>query len=57
LIVTEFTATKSHPQIFSKGPLDLPKLGSYVGIYGPSFQLENKAKLKPINWLIQNIIW
>jgi len=25
--------------------------------YGPLFQLENKAKLKPINWLSQNTIW
>jgi len=23
----------------------------------PLLQLENKAKLKPINWLSQNIIW
>jgi len=28
LIVTEFQATKSHPQTLSKGPLDLPKVGS-----------------------------
>jgi len=42
LIVTEFRATKSHPQTFSKGPLDIPKVGSYVA-YGPLFQLENKA--------------
>jgi len=25
--------------------------------YAPLFQLENKAKLKPINWLSQNTIW
>jgi len=28
LIVTEFKATKSHPQTLSKGPLDFPKVGS-----------------------------
>jgi len=28
LIVTEFKATKSHPKTFSKGPVDLPKVGS-----------------------------
>jgi len=28
LIVPEFKATKSHPQTLSKGPLDLPKVGS-----------------------------
>jgi len=25
--------------------------------YGPVFQLEDKAKLKPINWLSTNTIW
>jgi len=33
LIVTEIKATKSHPQTFSKGPLDLPKAGSSVGMW------------------------
>jgi len=28
LIVTQFKATKSHPQTLSKGPVDLPKVGS-----------------------------
>jgi len=28
LIVTEFKATKSHPQTLSKDPLDLPNVGS-----------------------------
>jgi len=27
-MVTEFKPTKSHPQTFSEGPLDLPKVGS-----------------------------
>jgi len=32
LIVTKIKATKSHPQTFIKGPFDLPKAGSYVGM-------------------------
>jgi len=56
-MVTKFKATKSHPQTLSKGPNDIPKVASLVGIYGPLFQLENNAKLKPINWLSQNTIW
>jgi len=28
LVVFEFKASKSHPQTLSKGPLDLPKVGS-----------------------------
>jgi len=35
LIVTEFKATKSHPKTFSKGPVNLPKVDSQVGIRTP----------------------
>jgi len=34
-MVTEFKATKSHPQTVNKGPVDLPKVGSEVGIRTP----------------------
>jgi len=33
LIITEIKATKSHRQTFSKGPLNLPKAGSLVGMW------------------------
>jgi len=56
LIVTEFKATKSHPQTLSKGPPDLPKVGFEVGIQ-TLISTEDKAKLKPINWLSTNTLW
>ena len=56
MIVTEFKATKSHPQTLSKRPLDLPKVVLKLA-YGPLFQLEDKVKLKPINWVSTNTIW
>jgi len=53
LVVTEFKATKSHPQAFNKGP---PRVGAEVRKRA-LMELENKEKLKPFNWLTQNTIW